>query len=70
MVSTASRVGIGNIVGVSSAICLGGPGAVFWMWVVAILGGSSAFVESTLAQIYKREDIVKQRCYGGPSYYM
>lgn len=70
MVSTASRVGTGNIVGVSSAICLGGPGAVFWMWVVAILGASSAFVESTLAQIYKREDIVKQRCYGGPSYYM
>ena len=52
MVSTASRVGTGNIVGVSTAICLGGAGAVFWMWVVALLGGASAFVESTLAQIY------------------
>ena len=53
MISTASRVGTGNIVGVSTAICLGGPGAVFWMWVTAILGGGSAFVESTLAQVYK-----------------
>lgn len=52
MISTASRVGTGNIVGVSTAICLGGYGAVFWMWVTAILGGASAFVESTLAQIY------------------
>ena len=49
MVSTASRVGTGNIVGVASAICLGGYGAVFWMWVIAIVGGASAFVESTLA---------------------
>ena len=52
MVSTASRVGTGNIVGVSSAICIGGFGAVFWMWVIAIIGSASAFVESTLAQIY------------------
>ena len=51
MVSTASRVGTGNIVGVSSAICIGGFGAVFWMWVIAIIGSASAFVESTLAQI-------------------
>ena len=51
MVSTASRVGTGNIVGVASAICLGGYGAVFWMWVTAILGGASAFVESTLADL-------------------
>lgn len=70
MVSTASRVGTGNIVGVSSAICLGGPGAVFWMWAIAIFGASSAFVESTLAQIHKREDLVTGHSYGGPSYYM
>ena len=56
MVSTASRVGTGNIVGVSTAICLGGFGAVFWMWVVALLGGASAFIESALAQVYKKED--------------
>ena len=56
MVSTASRVGTGNIIGVSTAICLGGPGSVFWMWVLAIVGGASAFIESTLAQIYKRRD--------------
>ena len=51
LVSTASRVGTGNIVGVSSAICLGGPGACFWMWLMCIIGAASAFVESTLAQI-------------------
>ena len=69
MVSTASRVGTGNIVGVSTAICLGGYGAVFWMWITAILGGASAFIESTLAQVYKRKD-KKGHSYGGPSYYM
>ena len=53
IVSTASRVGTGNIVGVSTAICLGGPGACFWMWIMCIIGASSAFIESTLAQIYK-----------------
>ena len=53
MISTASRVGTGNIIGVSTAICLGGPGAIFWMWVTALLGGATAFIESTLAQIYK-----------------
>ena len=57
MISTASRVGTGNIVGVSTAICLGGYGAVFWMWVTAILGGASAFVESTLAQIQGRHQL-------------
>ncbi|MDQ0508526.1 Na+/alanine symporter [Aedoeadaptatus ivorii] len=69
MVSTASRVGTGNIVGVAQAICLGGYGAVFWMWIIAIIGSASAFVESTLAQIYKRrgEDGTS---YGGPSYYI
>ncbi len=69
MVSTASRVGTGNIIGVSQAICIGGVGAVFWMWIIAILGGASAFVESTLAQIYKRKN-PDGTSYGGPSYYM
>ena len=69
MVSTASRVGTGNIVGVSTAICLGGPGAVFWMWVMCIIGAASAFVESTLAQIYKRKE-KDGSCYGGPAYYI
>lgn len=69
MVSTASRVGTGNIMGVSTALCLGGAGAIFWMWVTAILGGASAFVESTLAQIYKKRD-ADGSSYGGPSYYM
>ena len=70
MVSTASRVGTGNIVGISGAICLGGFGAVFWMWVIAIIGGSSAFIESTLAQIYKRRNPETGESYGGPSYYI
>ena len=69
MVSTASRVGTGNIVGVSTAICLGGFGAVFWMWVVALVGGASAFIESALAQVYKKRD-ADGSSYGGPSYYM
>lgn len=69
MVSTASHVGTGNIIGVSTAICLGGPGAVFWMWLLAIIGGASAFVESTLAQIYKRRG-AKGTSYGGPAYYI
>ena len=69
MISTASRVGTGNIAGVSVAICLGGVGAVFWMWVVAFLGGASAFVESTLAQIYKVKD-GEGGSRGGPAYYI
>lgn len=69
MVSTASRVGTGNIVGVSSAICIGGFGSVFWMWIIAIIGSASAFVESTLAQIYKKKD-QDGKCYGGPAYYI
>lgn len=68
MVSTASRVGTGNIIGVSTAICLGGYGAVFWMWLIALIGGSSAFIESTLAQIYKKKG--KDGSYGGPAYYI
>ena len=69
MVSTASRVGTGNIAGVASAIAIGGYGAVFWMWLIAIVGGATAFVESTLAQIYKKKD-PEGGSYGGPSYYI
>ena len=68
MISTASRVGTGNIIGVSTALCLGGFGSVFWMWVIAIVGSASAFVESTLAQIYKKKS--PDGCYGGPAYYI
>jgi len=69
MVSTASRVGTGNIIGVASAVLAGGPGAVFWMWAIAIFGSASAFVESTLAQIYKCKDGTGHY-YGGPAYYI
>ena len=68
MVSTASRVGTGNIIGVSTALCLGGFGSVFWMWVIALLGGATAFVESTLAQIFKKRG--PEGAYGGPAYYI
>ena len=68
MVSTASRVGTGNIIGVSTAICLGGFGSVFWMWVIALIGGATAFIESTLAQIYKKRG--EDGSYGGPAYYI
>lgn len=68
MISTASRVGTGNIAGIATAIAAGGPGAVFWMWLMAFIGGASAFVESTLAQIYKVRQNGQYR--GGPSYYM
>ncbi len=68
MISTASRVGTGNIAGIATAIAAGGPGAVFWMWVMALIGGASAFIESTLAQIYKVKQDGQFR--GGPSYYM
>lgn len=67
-ISTAARVGTGNLAGVASAIALGGPGAVFWMWVVALVGSASAFIESTLAQVYKVKD--KDGFRGGPAYYM
>ena len=70
MVSTASRVGTGNIIGVSVAICVGGYGAVFWMWLIALLGGATAFTESTLAQIYKRRNPTTGESYGGPAYYI
>lgn len=68
MISTASRVGTGNIIGVSTALCIGGFGSVFWMWLIAIIGSSSAFIESTLAQIYKKKG--SDGCYGGPAYYI
>lgn len=68
MVSTASRVGTGNIIGVSTALCLGGFGSVFWMWMIAIIGSASAFIESTLAQIYKRKG--PDGSFGGPAYYI
>ena len=69
MVSTASRVGTGNIVGVANAIAIGGYGSVFWMWIIALVGGASAFIESTLAQVYKKSDS-KGGSYGGPAYYI
>ena len=68
MISTASRVGTGNIAGIATAIAAGGPGSVFWMWLMAVIGGASAFVESRLAQIYKVGQNGQFR--GGPSYYM
>lgn len=68
MVSLASRIGTGNLAGVATAITIGGPGAVFWMWIVALLGSSSAFIESTLAQLYKVHG--KDSFVGGPAYYM
>ena len=67
-VSIASRVGTGNLAGVATAIAVGGPCAVFWMWVIALLGASSAFVESTLAQLFKVRG--RQSFMGGPAYYI
>lgn len=69
MVSTASRVGTGNIVGIATAIAIGGPGAVFWMWLMAIIGAASAFIESTLAQIWKVRN-PDGTFRGGPAYYI
>lgn len=67
-VSLSSRVGTGNLAGVASAIAIGGPGAVFWMWVMALLGSTTAFMEATLAQLFKRKG--DDAYYGGPAYYM
>ena len=67
-ISLSSRVGTGNLAGVASAIFIGGPGAVFWMWVMALLGAATAFMEATLAQLFKRHG--KDSFYGGPAYYM
>lgn len=67
-IATASRVGTGNLAGVATALALGGPGAVFWMWLLALIGSASAFVESTLAQIYKEKG--EKSFIGGPAFYM
>ena len=67
-VSVATRVGTGNLAGVASAIAIGGPGAVFWMWVIALIGSATAFVESTLAQLFKKKH--KDSFIGGPAYYI
>lgn len=67
-ISLSSRVGTGNLAGVASAIFVGGPGAVFWMWIMALLGAATAFMEATLAQLFKRKG--KESFYGGPAYYM
>ena len=69
MISTASRVGTGNIAGVATALAAGGgTGSIFWMWIIALIGGASAFIESTLAQVYKEKDGDSFR--GGPAYYI
>ena len=70
IVSTACRVGMGNLVGVVAAISAGGAGAVFWMWVIALVGSSTAFIEATLAQIYKEKDPLYGGYRGGPAYYI
>ena len=70
IVSTATRVGMGNLVGVVAAISAGGAGAVFWMWVTAIIGSSTAFIEATLAQMYKEKDPLYGGYRGGPAYYI
>lgn len=67
-VSVATRVGTGNLAGIASAIAIGGPGAVFWMWIIALIGSATAFVESTLAQLYKQKH--KDSFIGGPAYYI
>ena len=70
IVSTATRVGMGNLVGVVAAISAGGAGAVFWMWITALLGSSTAFIEGTLAQLHKEKDPLYGGYHGGPAYYM
>lgn len=70
IVSTATRVGMGNLVGVVAAISAGGAGAVFWMWIMAILGSATAFIEATLAQLYKEKDPLYGGYRGGPAYYI
>lgn len=69
-IATASRVGMGNLAGVVAAVSFGGPGAIFWMWIAAIIGSNTAFVESTLAQIYKEKDPLYGGWRGGPAYFM
>jgi alanine or glycine:cation symporter, AGCS family len=69
-ISAASRIGTGNIAGVATAIALGGPGAIFWMWMIALIGGATALIESTLAQVYKVKDPDTGLYRGGPAYYI
>ncbi|WP_010677648.1 alanine/glycine:cation symporter family protein [Bacillus timonensis] len=69
-ISAASRIGTGNIAGVATAIALGGPGAVFWMWMIALIGGATSLIESTLAQVYKIKDKSNGLYRGGPAYYI
>ncbi|MED3647838.1 sodium:alanine symporter family protein [Halalkalibacterium halodurans] len=69
-IGAATRIGTGNLAGVAVAITIGGPGAVFWMWLVALLGGATSFIESTLAQVYKIKDKEKSVFRGGPAYYI
>ena len=70
IVSTATRVGMGNLTGVVAAISAGGAGAVFWMWITALLGSSTAFIEATLAQLHKQKDPLYGGYRGGPAYYI
>lgn len=70
IISTATRVGMGNLVGVVAAVSVGGAGSVFWMWLTAFLGSSTAFIEATLAQIYKEKDPLYGGYRGGPAYYI
>ena len=70
IISTACRVGMGNLVGVVAAISAGGAGAVFWMWIIALVGSSTAFIEATLAQLYKEKDPLYGGYRGGPAYYL
>ena len=70
IISTATRVGMGNLVGVVAAVSAGGAGAVFWMWVTALLGASTSFIESTLAQKYRQPDPLYGGWRGGPAYYL
>lgn len=70
IVSTATRVGMGNMVGVVAAVAIGGAGAVFWMWITAIIGAATAFAEATLAQMYKEKDPLYGGYRGGPAYYL
>ena len=70
IVATATRVGMGNMVGVVAAVSAGGAGAVFWMWITALIGSSTAFAEATLAQIHKQKDPLYGGFRGGPAYYI
>ena len=70
IISTATRVGMGNLIGVVAAISAGGAGAIFWMWLIALLGSSTAFIEGTLAQLHKEKDPLYGGYRGGPAYYI